>query len=791
MSRKHDDFDVHGATVKDMVVDLVSNERTRTEILGVDPQLILVIETNSPIPENDFRPADLKVLDSSARKTAIAFSSDPEMTRFLERLAEYREGISGDRKSARYEGFFDSIESVRRYGPDDRLTDRLRSELEGSSAGSQVMVDIECWFPDDPRIVDQWLTDIELATVEGGGSVLDNYVNRAAEVAIVRVSCTAETIWQLAELDMIASIDSLPSPPILAQDVFQLGIEQIPEIPTIPDDAPVVGLIDTGVRSAHPFLAGCIYDAVAIAGLSDGQDRHGHGTAVASLILHGSLEDVLLSGTATTPRCRVLSFRVLDDHGRFPDRTIWPHELEDAIRYCHAHGARVINLSLGDTATPFRGPRPTPVAAVLDSLIRELQLLIVVSAGNESHATYALRCSNPPTDYPAELLDDASLGILDPAPASLAITVGGVVTKEAVLAVGNIPFGIRGWPSPVSRHGPGVNGAIKPEIVAAGGTMEFSHALGVVLNPDLECIVANGSLDPSGRILTTKLGTSFAAPIVARIGASILAEYSLATQNLLRALILQGSKDITHDLLPVTSGVGKSGRMSSQRNLLGYGEAQLTSAIVSGTERVVLYAEDVIEIDGVHIYEIPIPDAFFETQGESAVTVSLAYDPNTRQRRLDYLSSRMKFELVRGLDAENVELLFLESPEDNGSENDAFEEELVNSEGGSSSFQPRRLSDLGATQRPIMDPSTRLRSLGTNQLARKSFRRRLRREDGEHFLLVVQNTNRWAPAGSRQPYAIAITLSHSGAEVDLYTELSLRIEQQTELQVPLEQTVRA
>lgn len=789
ISRKHDDFDVHGATVKDMVVNLVSDERARTEVLGIDPQLILVIETNSAIPENDFRPANLKVLDSSDRKTTIAFSNDPEMTRFLERLAEYQEGILGNRKSARFEGFYDSIESVRRYGPDDRLTNRLRLELERSSAGSLIMVDIECWFPDDPITVDQWLGDIELATIEGGGSIVDRYVNRAAEVAIVRVSCTAETVWQLAELDMIASIDSLPSPPILAQDVFQLGVVQLPEIPVSPDNAPIVALIDSGVRSAHPFLSGCIYDAVAIPGLSDGQDRHGHGTAVASLILHGPLEEILSSGVAMTPLCRVLSFRVLDDLGQFPNRTIWPRELEDAIRYCHAQGSQVINLSIGDPATPFHGSRPTPVAAVLDSLIKELQLVIVISAGNAFPVTYTKRCANPPMQYPAELLADSSLGILDPAPASLAMTVGGVVTKEAVLALGNIPFGRRGWPSPISRHGPGVNGAIKPEIVAQSGTMEFSHTLGEVLNFDLECIVADGSPGSSGRLLTTKLGTSFAAPIVARIGAGILNEYPLATQNLVRALILQGSKETTLDLLPVTPGVGKSGRIASQRNLLGYGEAQLTSAIVSEAERVVLYAEDVIEIDGVHIFEIPIPDAFFETNGDSAITVSLAYDPNTRQRRLDYLSSRMKFELVRGLDAESVERLFLESPDDDGTADDSLIEEEVNIDNRLSTI--RRLSDLGATQRPIMSPSTISRSLGTNQLARKSYRRRLRRGDGEHFLLVVQNSNRWAPVGSRQPYSIAITLSHSGAKVDLYTELALRIEQQAELQVELEQTVRA
>jgi len=48
-----------------------------------------------------------------------------------------------------------------------------------------------------------------------------------------------------------------------------------------------------------------------------------------------------------------------------------------------ARGCRIVNISLGDkTLTPYAGGRASPWSAEVDALARELDIVIIVSAGN-------------------------------------------------------------------------------------------------------------------------------------------------------------------------------------------------------------------------------------------------------------------------------------------------------------------------------------------------------------------------------------------------------------------------
>ena len=81
----------------------------------------------------------------------------------------------------------------------------------------------------------------------------------------------------------------------------------------------------------------------------------------------------------------------------------------------------------------------------------------------------------------------------------------------------------------------------------------------------------------------------------------------------------------------------------------------MARAIESSRHRALLVAEGSIPINGVHIYEIPIPTSFTAIRRQAEdLDVALAYSPPTRVRRLDYLASRMEFEIVKGLPLEEV-----------------------------------------------------------------------------------------------------------------------------------------
>src|SRR5690606_3060544 len=127
--------------------------------------------------------------------------------------------------------------------------------------------------------------------------------------------------------------------------------------------------------------------------------------------------------------------------------------------------------------------------------------------------------------YPSRLIASDDTGILDPAPAALALTVGAVVEKVNTGDLRRRSFGDVRWPSPFTRSGPGIGGAVKPELAAPGGTLAFDLSTGgPIEDADLACFSADGSGRP-GALISANIGTSFAAPLVSRVAAAVRAEY--------------------------------------------------------------------------------------------------------------------------------------------------------------------------------------------------------------------------------------------------------------------------
>lgn len=761
-------------------------------MLGVDPRLIVVFELNTDVDTGKFSAAELAVLDSSVSGTVVAFSSDPEMEAFLERVRAYQEGVPDEegRTGADYESLLDAIDQVRPYGPSDRVSGRLREKLDDRPR-DDILIDVECWYPGDITTGEEWLNEVAEAAVQAGGDVLDTYKNPAAALLLLRIRIPVEEVEVVAELDVIARLDVTPAAPRATATAIDVEIEDLPQILDAPPSAPVVGLIDSGVRSAHPLLAGAVVDAVALAaGIPDGEDRSGHGTAVASRLLHGDLAELLRQSPATvTPQCRILSVRVLDDDGEFPESSLWAHELEQAIRYCAENGVKIINLSVGDELTPYRGPRSTPIAGLLDQLSRELGVVILVPTGNVLPVAYTALGDDMTDRYVGDLLARDESTILDPAPAVTALTVGASVPPAASETLPHQPIGEPGWPAPFSRRGPGVERAIKPELVAPVGTLALDRRDGrPVRDQDLDCIVADGT--SSERLLATRLGTSFAVPLVGHVAAAIQAEYPEFGPELIRALLLQAATDPGYQYVPEEPGRGDAQRRNLSRQLVGFGEPVIPLARFSTPHRAVLVSEQQIRPDEVHFFRIPVPSSFFESGGWRGVTVSLAFTPPTRARRLDYLGSRLRFELVRGLEAEEILELFAEMGEEEPEEEEPDDGDVDEgpddaNEGPDDANEGNRrtLSSLRSPQRPLKHPSLRSRSRGANQLGAAIFKQRLRETDGQEFILAVQNVNRWAPTDEPQPYAIAVTLWRDEDQPEIYAELEAELEARVEIEL--------
>ncbi len=204
-----------------------------------------------------------------------------------------------------------------------------------------------------------------------------------------------------------------------------------------------------------------------------------------------------------------------------------------------------------------------------------------------------------------------------------------------------------------------------------------------------------------------------------------------------------------------------------------------------------LVAEDAIPIDGVHIYELPVPQSF-EPGGQRYVDIALTYDPRTQAHRLDYLASRMEFHLARGMPLDQVANVFSQMQGDldeNDEEEDGNDDRRganVIVEQGSS--RPPTPSQLGSRLCKLA-PSSAIRSRGTNQLGRITFSQRLNAELHNPMYVVVRNVNRWDDVTAKQSYAMVVVLRRSDTQNAIYLELEQRLEAVVELPIEIELSI--
>ena len=261
-----------------------------------------------------------------------------------------------------------------------------------------------------------------------------------------------------------------------------------------------------------------------------------------------------------------------------------------------------------------------------------------MSCGNYEHIPENGNVEDHLVGYPRYLVTERSR-ILEPAPAANVLTVGAIAHSAAVRDptagdVGLRPVAEIGEPAPFTRAGPGVRGAIKPELCDDGGNMIYDGLTQTIADdPESEVFtVFHRYLD---RLFTTVRGTSYAAPLVAYKAAIVLRAFPDASANLLRALLANSAYvpvQAMNRLRPLGDEV--------VTRVCGYGIADPITAATSDANRVVLYADAQIGMDKFYVYEVPVPVEFATTNGTRRIRVSLAFDPPTRHTRVAIWESR-------------------------------------------------------------------------------------------------------------------------------------------------------
>ena len=665
---------------------------------------------------------------------------------------------------------FDALESVSTVTADERTGRRLRRE--GSPTDEPFYLDVDLWNPgtDDGR---RHLSDFfsQFVQSRGGRVVRDPLVTPS--LFLVKVEADQSLLDELLQLDIVSLVDLPPTPP--PEDSFDFFASVLPpdQLPPVPPNGPLACIVDSGVTAGHPLLRGVV---VAEEDFGSGEDTpvdlNGHGTQVGGLVVYGDIAR-RMQGNEWLPQVNLYSAKVLrNDPNSFdptsPDAS-FPHEeraeeqLKRAIEYFHReYDCRVFNLSIGHGDRIYTGGRQLPWAELLDELARTLDIVIVVSAGNVGEPDIPEAWNSADfQEQVAASLQEPQHKLIDPATSALSLTVGAIARREdpsITLTLGSqIAASAAGCPSPFTRCGPGVAGAVKPEVVAPGGNyglQSVPSAPGWRRNdPNLGEPTLNREF--TSRPLRAVCGTSYAAAhvthIAARIEAALREEFQAPpSQNLIRALLVSSARPHEN----VKDYVDKNHVL----NAVGYGQPNVDYCW-STPNRVSLVTEDVVGYRAFHVYSLVVPEDFLHESGRRSISVTLAYDPPTRLSRRDYIATSMWLELFGGLTTEQV----------------VEYRSKYEGDGDPPKAPPRNRLNFSPAGQTIRMSTVQKRSWSSNQ-GTVFLNRPDPNGDASLHIFVGCQPRFPNPLGEdHQRYALVVTLEHDSQNIDVYQEVQARV----------------
>ena len=711
---------------------------------GFDDRLLLKIELHEgeQLPDLEQIPG-VEFVSQEDKQVVLTFLDADGLAEVERRLAS----LAQDGRATRAQLLY-ALEDFDHWSPEDRTGPALRQY--GLPETDTVVIDAELW-PQERQ--DHRATMIEHFSkwlAEQRAELLDTLAQPS--LVMLRIRCDRGFLEnQLLRHRDVRTLD-LPPRVGVSLELVTTDINTLPDPEPPEDGVPAIGVLDSGITSAHPLLNPAVGDAQGyLEPRRDSADQppHWHGTFVAGIALYQDVAQHLHSGRFT-PMLRLFSGKVFEDDGT--DQTEFvENAVEAAVKELHQeYGCRVFNFSYGDRNKVYDGRHLRGLAYTLDRLSREVGVLFVVPTGNLIQNELP---ADPRNTYPHYLLEGQSR-LLDPATALNALTVGGIThtsaSRDAQRYPGSIEdvlIAVENQPFPATRSGPSINNAIKPDLVEPAGNLVLMRTGERTRATGLGVLSLNGGF-ASGYPFSEDVGTSYAAPQAAHKAARILAELPDASANLLRALMGVHARwpEASRELLnPNSNAEGCENIL----RLCGYGQTDEGALFRSLDNTVTLYAEDQIPNDRCQFYELPIPAEFWQGARRTRyISVALAYTPDVRTTRLDYRATRLWFTLVTANNLDEVE----------------------------QAFQRNREEGMGERQNNRWISNDR-RKKGTLQVSRWSFQGALRSAD-RLFVVVTRQDAVWSTVQEEaESYALTVVLDdRENNQAQLYAQVQAQLQ---------------
>ncbi|HHJ1919834.1 TPA: S8 family serine peptidase [Pseudomonas aeruginosa] len=802
-------------------------------VAGLEPETVLVIEIAGSV--NEFRqaveaiglewmgewdiddiPPDEDFFERNTKgertnkavkgRMFLSLGNEAGMRELLSLWEKWRDNETLPSGKTKWRDVFNQTVQIRRWGIEEALRetgmlDRWQDLLNPINPAQAIRFQIELFYRRSEDRRRQSERNVATLLQAAGGKTLGGFIDMP-EIAFhaVKAELPAERIQQLLnELESESHDTDIqlfkfhgvmyfrPTGQSLAVTEDGEGVDtEIAE--GVVDLPPIAAILDGVPNVQHQALKGRLLldDPDNLSAQYQPGDRK-HGTAMASLVVHGEMAD----GQADPlPRLvYVLPIMQPDPHSmnrseHVPDEVFFEDRIARAVRRMfEGEGAApaqapticVINVSIGDPSRPFIHT-PSPWARLLDWLSWKYRVLFCVSAGNYPEAidialsgTDYLALTDPKkVEHVLKCIQAQLSGrrILSPAEAINAITVGATHADNG----GNYYQGQRtdllpgaSLFSPAARLGHGFRRSVKPEILFPGGRQLYRTPVldsqtvyqpdGGLAAPGQQVAWDSNQAGALSKTVHTR-GTSNATALATRSAARIYEVLDALRGDhedsipqglisvLIKALLVHGAKQ-DDDACEAIAAALKTRDNSRQfkevmSRYLGYGAVQIERVLACTEQRGTVLGCGEIRENEIHEYRLPLPPGLSSSQEWRRMVVTLAWfsavNPNHRNFR------EAKLEMSP---ANNWGTLPLKLARQDGDHNQVLR---------------------GTVQHEVLE--------GTDQIA--AF------QDGDSILLhIACKKDATARLDDAIPYGLAVTLEVAeGIQIPIYEQLRTRLQPQ-------------
>ncbi len=712
---------------------------------GLEPETVLVIEIAGSV--NDFRqaveaiglewmgewdiddiPPDEDFFERNTKgeptgKTVkgrifLSLGNEAGMREILSLWEQWKNNQALPTGKTKWRDVFNQMVQIRRWGIEETLRetgmlDRWRDLLDPINPGPPIHCQIELFYRKSGERRAQAERNVTALLQAAGGRALGSFIDMP-EISFhaVKAELPAERIQQLLiNLDSDTHDTDIqlfkfhgvmyfrPTGQSLAATEAGDGVETeisegVVELP------PVAAILDGAPNLQHHALKGrLLFDDPDNLSAQYQPGEKKHGTAMASLVVHGEMVD---GHSDPLPRLvYVLPIMQPDPHSdprnrseHVPDEVFFEDRIARAVRRmfegegavpAQAPGVCVINLAIGDPARPFIHT-PSPWARLLDWLSWKYRVLFCVSAGNypesidigmsvpdfqalteEQQVEHILKCIQ------AQL---SGRRILSPAESINAISVGATHSDNS----GDYHLGQRtdllpgeSLFSPVARLGHGFRRSVKPEILFPGGRQLYrtpvldSHTLyhldGSLGAPGHKVAWDSSQAGNLSHTVHTR-GTSNATALATRSAARIYEVLDvLRTEQgedipqglisvLIKALLVHGAKQDEDACKAITAALKTPENSRKIKEVmaryLGYGSVEIERVLTCTEQRATVLGCSEIRENEIHEYRLPLPPGLSGSQVWRRMVVTLAWFSPVNPDHRNFREAKLELSPVEG-----------------------------------------------------------------------------------------------------------------------------------------------